>query len=125
MVDRFKALVLGAPTDCRISMNFAFPKNYSMKEFLEKINIPQLFHNAKYWQGANFKFYAHGVDYANFFMLHEIDVSLDLLHYNLNSVAQKIHDEFQYIARHYFEPESADVQVTKMIISFFFKVYKL
>ena len=122
MALRFKALALAAPTDCRISMNFQFPKNYPIKEFLQKINIPHLFHAAENWQQAHFKFFTHGIDHENYFMAHEIDIHVGLIYYILGDVTQKIHDEFQDTAKYFF---GTDIEVSKMTISFFQKVYKL
>ena len=105
MADNYKALALNTPHGCKLSMVFKFNNPHRISEFLSKLDIPHLFHNVAYWQDARFKFLVHGVDHQNFFNSREIDVPLDLLHFELKSVTHNILQAFNILCAYGFVEE--------------------
>jgi hypothetical protein len=103
MADRFKSLVLNAPNDCNIGMIFGFQKHLPIDEFLTKINIPHLFRNTPFWQGARFRFHVHGVDQENNFIDMVTEIYVDLLHFHLEDVSCRLHSEFNMQSRYWFD----------------------
>ena len=116
MAERYKFLAMNAPADCQVSMDFCYTYAYPIAEFLQKINLFQLFHNVSYWQGAQFKFEVIGVGSDNSFQTEHFDLWIVLNNYTLDSLPSAIHDAFENAAKFYFEHELPNV--LKMTISF-------
>src|SRR5437773_10676384 len=78
MADRFKFMAMNAPIDVLpIDMGFGFRQDLTIDEFLNKINLPHLFHNVAYWQGAQFKLVVHGQDQEGRYLDRECDLVVE------------------------------------------------
>ena len=94
MADRFKFMALNAPSKCNVSMCFDFNYSLPITEFLEKIDLPNLFHHVSYWQGAQYKFKVHGVNRDNNFVDDEFETWISMHKYTLESASAAIYEGF-------------------------------
>ena len=115
MADRFKFMALNAPSKCNISMCFDFNCALPIKTFLEKIDLPNLFHNVSYWQGAQYKFKVHGVDRDNNFVDEECDIWISMHKYTLATATDAIYEGFVGASKHFYNELPL---VSKLYISY-------
>ena len=115
MSDSFKYMVVNAPAKCKISMCFEFNHSYPIKTFLEKINLPNLFCNVSYWQGAQYKFKVHGVDRENNFLDEECDLWISMHNYTLATASEAVYEGFVGATRHFYDELPL---VSKLYISY-------
>ena len=94
MANRFATMAMNAPDNCNVSMRFEYWEDLSISEFLERINIPYLFHNVVYWQAARFTFRVRGVDYDCRHAESTLKIDSDFTNCTLRDVAPRILQEY-------------------------------
>ncbi len=119
MADNYKRMVLNAPNDCRVSMNFEFCEALPIREFLERIDLQNLFQCVSYWQGLKFHFTFVGVTRNNSFYNREVYIPVNLLHLNPETIEVSLWHEIKSFCLYDFETEP---KISKMrIATFIFK----
>ena len=116
--DNFKTLADMAPHDCKIEMAFGFNGSYTLMEFLQKINIPQLFKNLEFsWQWIKIKFRCHGMSHSHVVIdrLIPLNPDFNFNRYHLYEASELICKEFAAACQyHYMETPI----IEQMILSF-------
>ena len=82
-------------------MCFDFNYTLPIKTFLEKIDLPNLFHNVSYGQSAQYKFKVHGVDRTNNFVDDEFEIWISMNKYTLETASDAIYEGFVRAAKFY------------------------
>ena len=79
--NNFKALACYAPPDTQMSLVFGFDMNYSINDFLEKLNIPHLFSSISEW---------HTIKITCDVIMYYMDVQLLIVFVNLMLILRAV-----------------------------------
>ena len=111
----FKTLASMAPHDCEIEMSFKFNGSYTIMEFLQKINIPQLFKHLCSWKCAKIKFRCHGMSHSHIVIDRLIPLNVNFDNCYIYEASKRICDEFAVACQYNFMETPL---VDQMVISF-------
>ena len=117
MADRFKFMAMNAPIDVLpLEMGFGFRQDLTIDEFLNKINLPHLFHNVAYWQSAQFKFVVHGQDQEGCYLDKELNLVVEAHEHTLAELAGVVRQAYFDIYRYFYD---APPTISKMYITMY------
>jgi hypothetical protein len=100
--NNYKQLALNKPHDCKNEMSFYFPAMYSIYEFLQKMNFPQLLKDVSYWQGIKLRFVVYGQGHDFNWHRRTIDFPCNFISYNICTAAKHVHEQFIHETAYYY-----------------------
>jgi hypothetical protein len=120
------AMAYNAPHDCKTEatytathdwkteMTFRFNAPYTIMEFLQKINLPQLFGSVLEWKMAKIKLHCHGVSHSHVVIDRWVPLNVNF-NCTIYEAAGRIFNEFEVATQYNF---AETPMVEQMIISF-------
>jgi hypothetical protein len=114
--ERYKLIAMNTPPNAHVEMGIGFATQYTIKEFLDKANVPNLLGSITHWQGAQFRFHVHGTDANQNFVDEKFELVIECHKYGLRELPGAIMEAFDDLCKYYFDND--EPTISKMYITF-------